>query len=625
MLRSKPYLRSKGVEKLSPNEIASLLKRFGISGSAARQLLLDLWTQAFNTFFDAEKSVSAAGASYLNALKATLGLSDAEVEAARAAVINPIFLRRASELLSRDDAHIAVVREQLQKEALNLGLTADAQKALTAQLTNLAQATLTAILQRTFTKRRISPDETQSVLDFVEYFGLTFEGDDRNKLVRCYHLWMLDQGTLPSQRVDLLLAEGETCAFLGAAVLFENRKPRNSPVGTGELKLIDTGPFYLTNEQILFVGQNGSYSSQYESLVRISESGDALILQKQKGKTQQFTFPSDLDREAARRTIEAICSHAGKKAALTVPAPAQSERNEQRQSEKTKPSVGSSSGVSETLGSLLNELNSLIGLEPVKSEIHSLVNYLRVQRLRLEQGLQPGQITMHLVFTGNPGTGKTTVARLLAKLYKATGFLPEGHLVETARGGLVAGYLGQTALKTSDVIKKALGGVLFIDEAYALVSSSHGADSDMYGKEAIDTLVKAMEDNRDRLVVIVAGYKEPMQQFLTSNPGLRSRFTRYIDFPDYSVAELLTIFQSMAGAEGYQLASNTHVCLQAVLEEAYSKRAATFGNARLARTLFERAKVRLSDRLATDDDITRDELTTLQQADIELLPSDTAA
>jgi SpoVK/Ycf46/Vps4 family AAA+-type ATPase len=185
--------------------------------------------------------------------------------------------------------------------------------------------------------------------------------------------------------------------------------------------------------------------------------------------------------------------------------------------------------------------------------------------------------------------------------------------------GLVAGYLGQTALKTSEVVKKAIGGVLFIDEAYALAHGGRDtSDRDSFGQEAIDTLLKLMEDNRDQLVVIVAGYTTPMQQFLASNPGLQSRFTRFIEFPDYSPDELLKILSDLASRQGYTLADDAFQRASDLLEHVYQQRGERFGNARLVRTMFERATVRLSDRLAQDPDITREELTTLRAEDIEL-------
>ncbi len=340
------------------------------------------------------------------------------------------------------------------------------------------------------------------------------------------------------------------------------------------LNAVLTAPSPLDCDQVITPAQNGGAAPQ-------QPRDKAPARQPASGQTQRPTAP------------EAAASDKQTKPAEAPEEPAEPEEN---------------------VEDLLAELDSLIGMTQIKQDVRSLINLIKVRRLRRENGLATPELSLHMVFTGNPGTGKTTVARLLARLYRAIGVLEKGTLVEVDRSGLVAGYVGQTALKTQEAIDKAAGGILFIDEAYAMAPEK-GSGGD-FGQEAIETILKAMEDKRESLVVIAAGYPEPMERFISSNPGLQSRFGKYFHFEDYTGAELFEIFKMQCARAQYEPDAEALEKAEAMFGDMYAARDENFGNARDVRNIFEKAVARQSDRVAQMPAPTRSDLLTLTAADL---------
>lgn len=339
---------------------------------------------------------------------------------------------------------------------------------------------------------------------------------------------------------------------------------------------------------------------------------------------KDFNFSRDLNQEIINNTIFDMTgvkpeSTEGMDAADIMnfaglsPGPAkEATATGAEEKQEVKAEVKQAEDDGKTLDDLLAEMDELVGLTTVKEDVRTLINFIKVSKMREEEGMSTATMSYHLVFTGNPGTGKTTIARLLAGIYNKMGLLKTGQLVEADRSSLVAGYAGQTAIKTQEVIQSALGGVLFIDEAYSLAND----EQDAFGKEAIETILKGMEDHRDELIVIVAGYTDLMHKFIDSNPGLSSRFGKYFEFPDYTGEEMNAIFQSMCKKSGYVMDEDFSEYLIGEFNRLHEEQARNFGNARTVRNIFEKSIAHQANRVATMKDVQRHDLELLLKEDL---------
>lgn len=421
---------------------------------------------------------------------------------------------------------------------------------------------------------------------------------------------IIESPTLPKASTSMILREGETAHLrLNRAVWRELRPAPGVMAMSGSLTVVEIGELCVTNQRVVVNGGVSQTAVEMSELDGAAVSDGMLILQRIGAIDPYLELSSPAMCDVVLLLIERI-RRGGRPLREYL-----SEATPQPQAPAPKPEPPKAIKKEEpapALDELLAKLDKLTGLTAVKGEIHTLVNVARIRELRKKEGLKVSPGSYHMVFVGPPGTGKTTVARIVSQIFHSLGLLSKGHLVEVDRAELVAGYVGQTAIKTDACVKEAIGGILFIDEAYSLAG---GSDQD-FGAEAIETLLKLMEDHREDLVVIAAGYRDRMETFVDSNPGLRSRFSRFIDFPDYTPDELTTIFIRMAEDEGYVLAEGVIDSVREKMKSAYGSRTDSFGNGRYVRNLFEKSTTAQANRLA-EASPTRDQLCTIVKSDLD--------
>lgn len=616
---------------VSESLVQSALQPYELDETAAYHVRLTVWRSAIEALLG-RGAYDAQGRDLIMRLRRPLNIGDDDVLTVERDLILPFFatrVRAASEgPIERFD------RDVLLREGVALNVPSETTRRLVSEASDDAfkrfwnSLAFETNASGEVIRRALTTADIERVHSVATALGIQLSQTQERRLVNETRLQDMVAGHFKAVRVPINLARGEHCLLETPSTWHE---PRSTRYGA-ELTTVDAGILYITTKRVVFSGIVKTAALKFENLLDIDVHPIGFRCRKPAGRSPFFHIGDDtaflanllvlwIFRQIRNgQLIDVIVDPAVQNESHSAEATRQPATRDS-QSSLAAPAAtlasrakgSASQGIDRArLEKAMSDLNRLTGLAPVKQEVTSLVNLAKLRAMRAEQGLPVPPITFHLVFTGRPGTGKTMVARILGEVFAALGTLPEGQLVETDRSGLVGGYVGQTALKTTDVLRSALGGILFIDEAYALA----GRGENDFGTEAIETLLKTMEDHRAELIVIVAGYKAEMDTFLNANPGLRSRFTRYINFPDYSAGELLAIFSAMVSAEGFDLATEAHVKAGEIFSIATLTAGPNFGNARLARNVFERAVAAQANRLASVDAPTRDELCLLTEDDI---------